>query len=83
MNASLIKYGRGARWGLLLGLAALWCLQPGFAVTDSSAAPASALSSADEAAKAVPRRVEREGLVIEFVARPAGSKSTEIGRAHV
>ncbi len=89
MNASLIKYGRGARWGLLLGLAALWCLQPGFAVTDSSAAPASALSSADEPAKAPPRRVEREGLAIEFVARPAGSKSTapvelmEAGEAEV
>ncbi|MHC4986542.1 MAG: hypothetical protein ACYTFO_10355, partial [Planctomycetota bacterium] len=54
-----------------------FCLQPGIAGTDISPAAAHALAAAgaDSIAGAQPpRRVEREGLSIEFLARPAGSK---------
>jgi len=60
-----------------LALLAALCLQPGLAATDLSPAAAEAAKALTEpAAEAPPRRIEREGLAIEFVARPAGTKTT-------
>ena len=74
----LTKTGPRTSAALLLGLLGL-CLQPGLAATDTSPAAAKALSAAASgpAKDALPpRRIEREGLVIDFVARPAGSSIT-------
>jgi YVTN family beta-propeller protein len=64
----------------LAGLLAALCLQPGLTATDISPAAADAVKALSESASATDalpaRRVQREGLVIEFVARPAGSSIT-------
>jgi YVTN family beta-propeller protein len=72
----LLKLRQRTAAVLWVGLLVMALYVPGFAVTDSSAATASTLSSTDEPAKPAPRRIEREGLAIEFVARPVGSKTT-------
>ena len=69
---NLIKLGPRAGAALLAGLLAAVCAAPGLTVTESSAATASTPATDVP----LPRRIEREGLVIEFVARPAGSKTT-------
>jgi YVTN family beta-propeller protein len=63
---------------LLVGLLVALFLQPGLAATEASSTTASASPAVVPGSKTpAPRRIEREGLAIEFVARPMGSKTTE------
>ena len=69
---------RHAALMLLAGLVAALCLQGLQAATDISPAAQQAIEEANTppSAPAPERRIEREGLAIEFVARPAGSTRT-------